>query len=194
MIRGVEDAMAEAARKDWTHAALVAAGLDPRDYEIVDGDLVEVAPMSLAGGAVAFRLAEVLGAHVRGARCGQTYLAPRVLLAAGPRRRERRPDLAFVATERIPGPEAEVFEGGPDLVVEVLSPSDSSDVPRRKLLEDYFPAGTREGWVVDPGLQTITVLRPGERPRAYDRGDALETEVVPGLRVALEGVFAVLDR
>jgi len=194
MIHGMEGSMAEVARKDWTYETLVAAGLDPRDYEIVDGELVEVAPMSVAGGAVISKLARMLGGHVEESGSGRSYVALRVLLSEAPRRRERRPDLAVVSNERLPAASAPYFEGGPCLVVEVLSPSDPSDATRRKLVEDYFPAGTREGWVVDPALQTITALRPGEPPRAYDRSDVLETDLAPGLRLSLDALFSVVDR
>lgn len=48
------------------------------------------------------------------------------------------------------------FQGAPDLVVEVLSPS-SSKTDRTLKYRKYREAGVREYWIVDPKARRVTV-------------------------------------
>src|SRR5690606_28180324 len=120
-------------------------------------------------------------------------IVERFLLREEPRV-ERLPDVAVVQSDRlpptsVPGP----LRLAPDLAIEVRSPTDSVTELHRKLVDEYFEAGTQEAWVVDPDLHTITVLRPGVPSRSYDRSDVLESAAVPGLRISLEALFGILD-
>ena len=73
----------------------------------------------------------------------------------------RAPDVAFISWGRIPGgplSEAALAEVVPDLAVEVLSPSNTKAEMSRKRRE-YFEAGVRLVWEVDPRTRTVSVLR-----------------------------------
>lgn len=62
------------------------------------------------------------------------------------------------------------YEGAPDLVVEILSPSTRSKDMVLKLYK-YHNAGVREYWIVDPRFRTVTVHCFEEEeymPRSYD--------------------------
>lgn len=62
------------------------------------------------------------------------------------------------------------YEGAPDLVVEILSPSSRSRDMVLKLYK-YQSAGVREYWIVDPKFRTVTVHCFEEedyRPENYD--------------------------
>lgn len=82
----------------------------------------------------------------------------------------------------------------PQLVVEVLSPSDRpSRVIRR--VADYLRRGIPLVWLVDPSDRTVSVHRPGELPTTFDESDELTGDgLLPDLRVAVATVFKVLDR
>ena len=62
----------------------------------------------------------------------------------------RGPDVAFIARDRLP---AQIPGGfwpfAPDLAIEVASPSNSLSDLQQKVLE-YFDAGSRMVWVIDP--------------------------------------------
>ncbi len=81
----------------------------------------------------------------------------------------------------------------PDLVVEVLSPSESRAAIQEKV-EDYRRAGVREAWIVSPEAQTVEVLRLSaqktERIGLYGRGDTVRSELLPELQVDTERLFA----
>ena len=62
------------------------------------------------------------------------------------------------------------YEGAPDLVVEILSPSTRSKDMVLKLYK-FHNAGVREYWIVDPRFRTVTVHCFEEEeymPRSYD--------------------------
>jgi len=66
---------------------------------------------------------------------------------------KRSPDIAFFAKERLQGLEelpTGFLEGGPDLVVEILSPRNTVAEIEDKIAE-YFANGTRLLWVISPG-------------------------------------------
>ena len=102
----------------------------------------------------------------------------------------RGPDVWYVSRERLGDEQGELYaELGPDLAVEVLSPSNRP----RELAEElaqYFGAGTRLAWVIDPKQRRAQVYRPGREVRALHEQDELEGEdVVPGFRCRLADVL-----
>ena len=180
--------MAETTEQSWTHERVVAEGLDPKCCEIVDGSLVTREPCGMRGGAVQAELARLLTEHVAGCAAGQVYLFSRFALRKEPRI-EHRPDLAFLSEDRRPparffGP----FEGAPDLAVEVLSPTDSTNAMHAKARR-YLAHGCREVWIVDPALETVTVVRSGRPTASFSHGDVLSSDVLTELGLPIASLF-----
>ncbi len=98
----------------------------------------------------------------------------------------RGPDVLFVRRERLAETHPDRWpEFGPDLAVEILSPSNRPGKMADKLAQ-YFGAGTRLAWVIDPKKRTAKVYRPGGNVRVLHEQDELEGEdVVPGFRCRL---------
>ena len=74
----------------------------------------------------------------------------------------------------------------PDLVVEVLSPSNTTAEMDRKLKE-YFAAGVRLVWYADPRKRTVRVFEAVDRVVSLDESATLDGgAVLPGfaLKVA----------
>jgi Uma2 family endonuclease len=104
----------------------------------------------------------------------------------------RIPDVAYVAPARIPpgGYGRGLWHLGPDLAVEVSSPSNTwTEIQER--VDDYLAAGTRSVWVVDPPTRTVTVYRTGAEAHRLDAGAELVDEVLPGFRVRLADLFDI---
>ena len=93
--------------------------------------------------------------------------------------RKFAPDIYFLLQEHVPMPLPKEFEGAPDFVIEILSPSNRDDD-----LEDkrpaYREAGVGEIWFVDPENRQILIDR--KRKRRYVE------EVVASGRAASEMV------
>jgi Uma2 family endonuclease len=179
-----------AEKRSWTYEELIAEGLDPEGYEIVNGDLVEVKPVDYEGGRLFTQLAMILGEFVRANKLGDVLITSRFLLRKAPRL-ERRPDLAFVSKARRPDPpKPELYSGAPDLAIEVLSPSDRV-VDATSKAEEYVACGAREAWSILPQAKVVIVFQPDAPPRPYGVMDVLESpSVLPGLTISLERLFA----
>jgi Uma2 family endonuclease len=81
----------------------------------------------------------------------------------------------------------------PELVVEILSPSDSVTVLANKLA-DYVKVDVRECWVVHPVAKTVEVVALSEEGNdvvgSYTEGQTAVSAVFPGLQVAVSAIFA----
>jgi Uma2 family endonuclease len=101
-----------------------------------------------------------------------------------------QPDISVICDEKKRGPEG--CRGAPDLVVDVLSPTDSAEEYFRKF-NLYMKAGVREYWRVSPQSKIVLsfVFRDGAcTGTAYDSGAALPSAVFDGLSITLHDVFA----
>ena len=109
----------------------------------------------------------------------------------------RAPDIAFIAWGRIPGgrlSEKSLAEAIPDLAVEVLSPSNTKAEMARKRRE-YFKAGVRLVWEVDPKARTVAVYEDPEQLRVLNIAHTLDGgDVLPGFLLPLSDLFGELDR
>ncbi len=162
--------------------------------ELVEGTLVERAmgfrESALAGVLIAL-LRDFVVPRNLGVVTGEAGL---VELAAG---LVRGPDVAFTSWDRIRGrrmPDDAFPRLAPDLAVEILSPGNTPAEMARKRRE-YFGAGVRLVWEVDPVRRTVAVYTSPEGPTVLDAAQTLDGgDVLPGLSIALASVFAELDR
>ena len=97
------------------------------------------------------------------------------------------PDLCIYPFETVDYTEAEPLRTIPPIVcIEIISPSQST-VELLGKAKAYFANGVKSCWIVDPALQAITILQPGEPRRIVDSGIA--TDPATGLTVDLAKVF-----
>lgn len=180
-----------------TEAALLQALRSPRKRicELIDGTLVEKA-VGYRESQLALILAGLLNGFVIPRNVGIVTGADG-LLRLSPRR-VRVPDVAFVCWDRFPGrlpPTQAVPDAAPDLAVEVLSQSNTPAEMRLKR-QDYFQAGCRLVWEIDPDARTATVYTQVDPPDAeLTATDTLVGDpVLPGFALPLADLFAELDR
>ncbi|GHT64799.1 hypothetical protein FACS1894110_05210 [Spirochaetia bacterium] len=82
--------------------------------------------------------------------------------------------------------------GAPDLVIEILSPSNTQR-DRIVKFRKYLAAGVREYWVVDPVQKTaeVHILNKGQYvTTVYDAADEVPVTVLPGCSIKLGDVFS----
>lgn len=107
-----------------------------------------------------------------------------------------QPDVLFILKERLSIVKKGRIEGTPDIIVEVLSPSNSLTYQRKKL-EAYAKAGVREYWVPDPRARTIElfILREGSYTLIgkYGVGETVRSTVLKGFEVKVEEVCPEQD-
>ena len=82
----------------------------------------------------------------------------------------------------------------PDLAVEVLSAGHTPAEMARKR-QEYFAAGVRLVWLVDPEARTAEVYTNPNQSTVRHEADTLEGgAVLPGFALPLRELFAELDR
>jgi Uma2 family endonuclease len=165
-----------------------------RLYELVDGVLVEKimgyteSSLAMRLGSFLFNFAEEhdLG-NVTGPD-GTTRLMPRLV---------RIPDVSFVAWDRLPNrelPDEPIPDLAPDLAVEILSKGNTKGEMERKLRE-YFLAGVRVVWLVDPQTRTVQVFTASDQSVRLTEEQTLDGgDVLPGFTLPLRKLFARLPR
>ncbi len=99
-----------------------------------------------------------------------------------------QPDLVFLSSKEIISEKG--IEGPPDIVVEVISPSNSfidRNIKKRKYLE----FGVKEVWIVDPANQTLEIYTDSEeKPSLYLAGEGkVRSTVLNELSFELESFF-----
>jgi Uma2 family endonuclease len=166
---------------------------DKAIYEIVNGRLEEMEPMSVYAMSIAIILATEIRKFVEPRGLGWVTMETLFLLSpASPR--SRRPDVAFVSAARWPLDKplpltGESWDVVPDLAVEVVSPNDRVSKFQLKLKE-YFQAGVRHVWVVHPETQTVEVYLSRQDIRVFEAHDELaDEETLPGFRLPVASIF-----
>jgi Uma2 family endonuclease len=101
-----------------------------------------------------------------------------------------QPDIMVICDKDKLGPEG--CRGAPDLVIEILSPSNTAIEMERKL-KLYQEAGVKEYWVVDPENNGLTVYRFQESAiltYTLKRDSSVTVGIFPDLNINLKQVFA----
>lgn len=169
---------------------LLQLHLPDKRVELVRGVLVVREPAGYTHGEVVVNLTLRLGTHVEKTGVGRLFAAETGFTLARKPDTVRAPDIAFVTRERLPDPRPAGFaELAPDLVVEVLSPSDRPGDVLAKV-GDWLSAGTRLVWVVSPERRLARVYRADGSEIVVTTDEALDGEdVLPGFTCPLASIL-----
>jgi Uma2 family endonuclease len=162
---------------------------DDYRYTLIRGVLHRMPPPMPRHGRTTTTVIVVLGAFVRDHNLGVVYNESGFALARDPDVLVG-PDVAFVRADRVPADEDSYPDLAPDLVVEVLSPSNMPALVAEKLAE-YDRAGVPLVWIFDPRRRTVRVRAADGSDRVLTEGDELDGgDVLPGFRLAVARFFA----
>jgi len=161
--------------------------------ELVDGALVEKA-IGFDESLIGAILVHLIFNHVQKVDLGVVLGADGMMrLAQG---LVRIPDVSFVSWERLRACDSSmgpIPDLAPDLAIEVLSPSNTVREMERKRRE-YFAAGVRQVWMVEPIKRRIRVYKGPEEVVILDEGATLEVEnLLPGFRLPVRELFEWAD-
>jgi Uma2 family endonuclease len=165
---------------------------DGKRYELIDGELREMAPTAYWHGEVEINLGTLLNVHVRSHGLGRVSCGEILHIVRRSPDRVRAADIAFIHQERVPPLEARqhIMEVIPDLVVEILSKSDTIEEISGKI-DDWLGAGVQMVWIIDPFRRTVTIYQPGRDPTLLGEHGILEGDpVVQGFRCPVAEIFA----
>ena len=165
-----------------------------RICELIDGVLVEKT-MGYYESLVAALIIQILGRFVQTHDLG-IVLGPDGTLKILPNQ-VRVPDVCFIGWRKFPNrelPREPIPAVAPDLAVEVLSEGNTEAEMQRKL-HDYFTAGVRLVWYIDPRTRTARAYTAEDRCTQLTEQQALSGgDVLPGFELALDELFAKAGR
>jgi len=174
----------------WTYGDYKRLPQDGWRYEVIEGELHMAPAPRPRHQRVVFALSGLLWDHLRHNPLGQAFAAPIDVLLPG-LASPVQPDVLFIANERLDTVKEEFIEGPPDLVIEVLSPSNWLD-DRRIKFHLYARAGVREYWIVDLERRMIEVFALRGHSFAlldrYEAGETARSQVLPDFEVVVEAV------
>ncbi len=181
-----------------TAADLAALPDDGWLYELVEGRVVRMPPPKSRHGRLESIIDRALRAYVESHGLGEVYVGETgfdLTLPGESKQTVLGADVAFLRTERVPpepeGADDEYILGAPDLVVEIVSPSQFRPEMGLKAWT-WLQRGARLVWVVWPKRRQVDVWTPGQdEPMIVTMGDTLDGgDVLPDFTYALADLFA----
>ena len=165
------------------------AGLNP--CELVAGRIVRMTPTNPNHGRIEVNVAAALKRFVSTQNLGVVMAGEVGVFTSRNPDTVRAPDVLFLSHERDARrnrPQG-FLDVAPELIVEILSPTDRPDQVRSKLGE-YLAAGVRLVWVIDPAARTVQVHRGSGEPLSLAAGAVVTGEdVLPGFELTVDDVF-----
>ena len=160
--------------------------------ELIQGVFCETMSTGREHGEIAANTAFELLSFVKPRRLGVVTTSDSGVLLERDPDTVREPDVAFFAADRI-GPEREprFSDVVPDLVVEIISPSDDLDNVFNKA-RMWLSFGVKLVWVVHPDTRSVDVHRDGRNVMPMDEHGVLGGEdVLPGFSCPVSSIFGV---
>jgi len=163
---------------------------DGSRQELVRGEIVEMPGPTWRHGEIAGNVYFAIKSYLRGNPIGRVVVESGAIVERDPDT-VRGPDVSFMGKDRMPL-DAEMAcyaDGGPDLCVEVLSPSNTRRQMREKIVE-YFSSGSKLVWLVDPDDRSVTVYEKPDEGRMLHQGTVIDGgDVLPDFSCPVADFF-----
>src|SRR5262249_27309366 len=131
-------------------------------YDILDGVRITMTNPTRLHQKAAMNIARHFQDYERATHSGEALIAPCDVLITRVPLRTRQPDVLFISKAQLAKcadpADPSALEAAPELVVEILSPSETRKV-REDKIRDYCAIGVKECWLVLMGAKTVEVLR-----------------------------------
>ena len=162
---------------------------EDKRYELDEGEFIELSKPAYLHNRVLLNLYLPLENYLRKSRVGELLISEN-LYALAPLTR-RAPDAAVILGDRYEElKDAKVIPIVPEIVVEVISPSETTRMILRKLRQ-YFEAGVKEAWVIYPDAREVEIWTgPALPDYALAGDDTLVSSLLPGFALPLRDLFA----
>ena len=179
-----------------TYERYLAEGEIMARYDIIDGVREYMPNPTRQHQKTAINIVEQMLIFERAYGTGEVCIAPCDVLITRVPLRIRQPDVLFISKEQLakcaPATDPAPLEVAPELVVEILSPSEKPNVRDAKI-RDYCAAGVKECWRVRLDNRTVEVLRltadGAESVAVYAMGQTVRSLSFPDLAVSVNAIF-----
>jgi Uma2 family endonuclease len=153
--------------------------------ELIGGEVVKMPPASLLHDLIKNRIHELLMDYLR----ANLQLGLKSLIEIGAVVSDADafiPDVSVVKRSLLPG-KTRVFQGSPELAVEVVSPSDTAKHLKRKV-KSYLHGGAKSVWIVFPEDHSVMIHTAGSVLEL--KADQLVTDpLLPGFSTPAASFF-----
>ncbi len=177
----------------WTYDDYARLPNDGWKYEVMRGELyMSPAPRPIhqrVSGNLTFEFQR----FVRAGDLGQILTAPIDVILPRNLGTPVQPDILFIRNDNLDIIGETTIDGVPDLVVEILSPSNWVD-DRRAKFDVYADAGITEYWIIDPQKEEVELFtlrdKRYELVEKYGLGERVSFQVLSGFSVTVDEIFA----
>lgn len=191
--------MADVQVQEMTLADFMRRYAEDGPFEFVDGEIIPLSPQVSGSAMAASRLLSAFYIFLEKNKVGEVVPeAPFVLTFDKSNwvKGSRVPDIMFFRADRFaeytannPDWEEKPFIIVPDLVVEVVSPTDGYSEVAEKV-EGYLRDGVQVVWVVDRQRRTVTIWHKGEYATLTEADTLTDRELLPGFEIIVKSLFA----
>jgi Uma2 family endonuclease len=179
------------AEKQYTYADY-ASWDDGNRYELIDGEVFLMSAPSQVHQTILGELFYQLYSYLKGKPC-KIFVAPFDVCLFGLGDDDKtvvQPDL-LVICDKSKLADGKRCNGSPDMVIEILSPSNRS---RDMLLKfnKYLSAGITEYWIIDPEIKSVHVhiLENGRyTTNAFGKDEIVPVHILDGCQINMKDVF-----
>lgn len=161
-------------------------------YELIEGELIMTPSPVTRHQRISGRLFAFIFAFVTDNNPGEVFAAPYDVVFDN--YNVFQPDILFISKDRLNIITDKNVQGSPDFVIEILSESTGyRDAIQKKRL--YARFGVREYWIVAPDDKLVEVYYLKDKGeyqllKTYLENDIIESQIIKGLKIELNRVFA----
>jgi Uma2 family endonuclease len=153
---------------------------DGSRQELVRGEVITMPPPGGLHGVTCSKTNRKLGNFIDGGPGGTLVCNDTGFVTDRNPDSVRGPDISYWSKERLTEVPVGYIEIPPDMLVEVLSPSNVWKQIRAKI-QEYFEKGVRLVWVIAPEDRTLTIYRtPDEGRVLHETATVTGEDVLPG--------------
>jgi Uma2 family endonuclease len=163
--------------------------VDGSQQELVRGEVLTMPPPGGLHGVTCSKVDRKLGIFIDAGPGGTLVCNDAGFITERAPDSVRGPDISYWCKERLKEVPVGYIEIAPDLLVEVLSPSNTTKQILAKLRE-YFARDVRLVWVIAPEDRTLTVYRTAEEGRLlHETATVTGEDVLPGFTCRVSDLF-----
>ncbi len=152
----------------------------PEGYEVVKGRLKELAPAGGEHGFLEQKVSRKIDEEFESK--GYVLVGEVGIVISREPLTVRAADIVYVSKDRLKSIPKGMLEIPPDLVVDVISPSNTFEEVEEKVA-DYLNFGVGRVLLIDPNAKKVTLINEERKIEIKDFNE--EVEILPGIRVRM---------
>ncbi|MBI3353687.1 MAG: Uma2 family endonuclease [Nitrospirae bacterium] len=156
------------------------------NYEIIDGERHDMTPTGFEHGKFEWKLAKLLDRYLKDK--GNISVGEVGILISKKPLRIRAADVVYISKEKSPEEPKGILEIPPDLIIEIISESNTAWEITDKV-KDYLSIGVERIILIDPQTQTVSLYQKGKKEAIIYNFEE-EVALLEGLSVKMKELLS----